>query len=478
MKDVERDFCLSVLGTRSKLTMAEYKSYRNECEWVPFRGHFFTRKSVPGTAAFPASAVRTYVNYEGPHGKSCQKWLRGGDEFRIFRLGPFESDGNNDKWYQFGMEDLMPDLNGKEIGLRGYLQGAVDADGELLGYPPIQLHHIHFSDLQCNQVENFTTHFYSDESQMRLFRRPIGWPVWADTHTDKQCSEEMGGTDCLIRLWPKRFAEPMKLQRSGCFFGDYMDVRQPNSPQLTWWVESMMRITPRIEQYLGAFGLLHSKWVEFHGMKLAVSEYLTDLRNETVVWSSMNAPYTGRAVLALKHTHRLMTEDFFAVRGNPNILGLPEMQLLNHQNFQQRDVSPHLMQYKKAIFERIQNLQKKGLAELVCSHDSQVHSTERVNGWLIDRMLPLPCAGWKFHENETFTMITFQKAQQGFEFPKYALNNNVISMHSILYVYGVPEEMPEDPSDVMMGFEGISNENLLNTPLIRKFHNQTKGKTF
>merc|ERR1719446_134180 len=99
----------------------------------------------------------------------------------------------------------------------------------------------------------------------------------------------------------------MKLERSGCLMGDHLDIREPGSSPLTWWVEAMMRISPRVEQYLGLIGVAHGQWFDYPQFNRSFpnDEYFVDTRNQTIVWSSLKCPFNGSVALVLKHTHRL-----------------------------------------------------------------------------------------------------------------------------------------------------------------------------
>lgn len=252
---IAHQFCSSVFGTKAKAHMEHYIALRRNCTWFAFAGEFTSQVSV-GSRRVRFSGISAYQKYmpAGMSASFCKitSTDRTWQNMHIFRLGPFHSDGDPEKWYRWGMDNLMPEYNGMQIGITSYLQAAVDAHGKILGYPPLQIHHNHFSDFQCDEVKKGFgfTRLAEELPKAQHTYMDGGFYLMADTHTDKQCMQAMGGTDCLIRVHPPGFAIATNFETAGCVFADYIDVRPANSSRLKWWSEFMVSVTRSLKKPL------------------------------------------------------------------------------------------------------------------------------------------------------------------------------------------------------------------------------------
>ena len=103
------------------------------------------------------AATGSFASIE-PHEESDTRQVVSGHPSRwwVTRVGPFQSKGGNDwhniEWSHFGRLSAMKATFGANTSqsaaqmlfwITGFLVAPVDADGELIDYPPIHIHHAH-----------------------------------------------------------------------------------------------------------------------------------------------------------------------------------------------------------------------------------------------------------------------------------------------------------------------------------------------
>jgi hypothetical protein len=148
-------------GPGARTRMAAYKHARAGCVWRPVRERNWEYDYFPDTPDYLAStsAARSGRQQKGatkgaptqaanrcevPAAEQGARWL-------ITRVGPFRSRGGYD-WHNFLFDDwfgLHKNFTGAGGGLAlsATLLAPVDAAGELIGYPPLHIHHAHLEKL-------------------------------------------------------------------------------------------------------------------------------------------------------------------------------------------------------------------------------------------------------------------------------------------------------------------------------------------
>ena len=146
--------------------------------------------------------------------------------FEAVRFGPITTHGGKD-WTQFRAVEFAfgatwPDAgHGGEraIAVREAYAGAIDANGALLGYPPLHQHHFHIFE-----------------------KRELNDNHAIITHGDDNCLESMGGLDCTIRRMIPGYAT---IVRQPITMDVIMnDVRAKGSSPLTYYLLATIRGMP------------------------------------------------------------------------------------------------------------------------------------------------------------------------------------------------------------------------------------------
>merc|ERR1711908_154472 len=109
---------------------------------------------------------------------------------------------------------LRPHIEQKGVHVTGFMALPVSEAGEVLGNPPI---HIHHANLGPNRNRS---------SLSRLSQ-------W---HGDSQCADSEGGTACYVTALPDGFGFPV--QEALRLDVDFNDVRPLNSIDMKFWLET------------------------------------------------------------------------------------------------------------------------------------------------------------------------------------------------------------------------------------------------
>eukprot|EP00968_Pinguiococcus_pyrenoidosus_P028354 scaffold7789_cov200-Pinguiococcus_pyrenoidosus.AAC.1 len=150
--------------------------------------------------------------------------------------------GNYD-WWQFAWDNLLESGDLVEQYPSGFyvlnhFSGAVDPEGETLGFPPIHIHHVHGVPGKRNSMR-------ADVSGCIIGRAEcVGiLAVVFEQHGDYECRKEDGGVRCLLEDLPDGYAKlvttPMTIN------GELNDVRAPDSEVLEWYYQVAMRYIPK-----------------------------------------------------------------------------------------------------------------------------------------------------------------------------------------------------------------------------------------
>eukprot|EP00933_Yihiella_yeosuensis_P033601 TRINITY_DN2726_c0_g1_i1.p1 TRINITY_DN2726_c0_g1~~TRINITY_DN2726_c0_g1_i1.p1 ORF type:complete len:644 (-),score=90.18 TRINITY_DN2726_c0_g1_i1:461-2347(-) len=336
---------------------------------------------------------------------SCRIADHQGGEFRIRRLGPFVGKGGFD-WHKMKLEDpynlrsQMPPQG--YISMTGFTAMPVDKDGEILGNPPIHIHH-------ANLGPNPNRSSLSRVSQ------------W---HGDSQCSASDGGTACYITTLPEGFGFPATQELRLDI--DFNDVRAPKSPEMHFWLETAIRIAkPLAEETSNEVGTViigvpfRMEWWKTSDFQRL---YFVPPDQPSALWMTAEMPSSGTFVSGKLETHQHMFDTAWVFSGvSPEELGL------NSDSWQLRkpwqpwipkengwtDDAAAMQALKMHVQARFQDVVRHCLAKPACAQKppSLVWTLNRtVIEGDEEREMPWPSTTWTFEKGEQFTIVIFHKA--------------------------------------------------------------------
>jgi len=324
-------------------------------------------------------------------------------EFRIRKLGPFVSKGGFD-WHKMKLEDpynlgSLIRQHG-EIHVTGFMAAPFAEGGEMLGMPPV---HIHHANLGPNDGSSLS--------------RLSQW------HGDSQCAASEGGTACYITTLPRSFGFPVS--RKLRLDIDFNDVRPKDSPEMRFWLESAIRIA----KPAGATPQSHDVGTVIIGVPFRMNWwkssdlqrlYFVPPNQASALWVTARLPVAGTFVAGKLETHQHMFDQAWVFSGvSPEDLGLntgawalqrPWLPWLPTENGWTNDALA-MQALKRRV---LTNFEAAGLrcADAGCKKTPTWVWT--LNKTMIEggeeREMPWPKTNWSFEQQEQFTIIIFHKA--------------------------------------------------------------------
>lgn len=345
-----------------------------------------------------------------PHGPSlksysCRVTDSDGAELRIRRLGPFVGNGGFD-WHKMKLQDpynLLPHIHEGSIHVTGFAAMPVTENGEILGNPPVHIHH-------ANLGPNTNRSSLSRLSQ------------W---HGDSQCSGSDGGTACYVTALPPGYGFPVS--EALRLDVDFNDVRPLQSPDLKFWLETSISIAkPAVEDdavHDVGTGILG---VPFRGHWWKSSDlqrlYFIPSDQPSALWVTGRMPAAGQFVAGGKiEIHQHMLDEAWVFTGvSPEDLGLnseiwqlqkPWLPWVPKEN-SLADSTTAIKMLKARVLGHFDQVMQRCKEDLSCTNPPtlmwKLNRTVFENGE--ERQMPWPSNTWAFEQGDQFTTVIFHKA--------------------------------------------------------------------
>mmetsp|Transcript_80929 Transcript_80929/g.229175 ORF Transcript_80929/g.229175 Transcript_80929/m.229175 type:complete len:563 (+) Transcript_80929:122-1810(+) len=466
-----------------KQNAAEYHEYLANCEWTEslasasLKGFFYARTAdqYGFYDATPSNASHTVRVRECIIHDKVDK----DSVWTIQRVGPFESVGG-DMTHFVSWED--PGHVGKRLEAEGrlclnaYVARAIDEAGTPIGYPPIHMHHAHLNpdgnpylwafSFNIKQVVRAALAISYMNPWRALSAIDEGGRVLADKridqmHGDMQCPDDTGGMNCTIHRLPSPYGTCF----TRSFFTDAMlqDTRAPDSPVLSLWYETALRVSKNasvsvspLVRYTNApaeacrdkFGFLPDPFVT----------YRVPMDKFSYMAHSIALEGSARDLLVVSnHLHRKVILEHWVIIGEGvtlQALGLHYMKRPEGLNVAShpRPGSPTPQDITQSMMNGVESLRAKGLVVHLCidngPHVLRVNTSESQSklGWLdgeYDRYSGLRCDSARIRVPLTtstpvlVTQVAFHRPSPDFKewFP----------MHAAIFVQGSPgEDVPSE----------------------------------
>jgi len=351
------------------------------------------------------------VEDQGLRSQSCRVLDSAGVEFRIRRLGPFLSRGGFD-WHKMKLEDpygLRSTVPYGSVTMTGFTVMPVDESGDILGNPPIHVHHANLgpncADAHCRRSS---------------LRRVSQW------HGDSQCTASAGGTACYATVLPEGFgfrvAEALRLD------ADFNDVRPKGSPELQFWLETAISIArpeaTKLNHELGTVILgvpFRCEWWKENPDLQRL--YFVPPHHPSALWATARMPTSGTFVAGKLETHQHMFDLAWVLAGvSPEDLGLnsdmwqlrkPWLPWLPKENGWSDEAAAMLAlkhhvqrNFEGAVQRCAEQPSCNKPPSLVWTLDSIVIENDE------DRQMPWPNGTWSFEEGDQYTIVIIHKAME------------------------------------------------------------------
>lgn len=331
-------------------------------------------------------------------GKCTKPTLLG--TWHSYSIGPFVSFGGPDWWLvrsrnPFSIATAML----SSFCLTAHVHGPTDASGQLIGLPPLHIHHAHFeSEVEIGAL--YTKHLTDTISAL------------VTAHGDQQCSNDLAPS-CLGE---DNFFFPKQLKGAQLFTaGVFQDIRPVASSRMSWSYHAAARISP-CSQHAKTMSSIHIIQQPFSkpydGHSGVEAYWWTPSNKEFFGFYTNQMPFSGRAILFKIHTHMAGFKSMLLSSGSPQQLGLarPPFLRLGRIGIDVVEAgytsSDTLELYIVKAIERLQ-LQDSTI-RLICRAYRGLYITS--NG-SFDRAASLECTDWHIQKDQSITSVMFTTFQ-------------------------------------------------------------------
>jgi len=474
-------FCRQDLPHGRWRVRAEERAMREQCSWtsIGISSHWSTLSGLVLNHSAYSDTMPAWSAYT-PHGPEANTQMRPappddpdapislGDMFghpypvehercgplsdyesswTIDRMGPFYGKGGYG-WYSAGWPDcggFRELLAGGQVWVTAFGFAPSDENGKPLGFPPLHIHHMHVSTSQSQG------RFFGSKGTLPLFDRPFTHlNVEFDIHGDRQCQPSRGGTDCLIRGFPRGFG--VQVTRPMHTFYDVNDVRPLGSPDFKFYTEHAFRWTRAAQRRVRLFTLgipsnvpttvtnvskpgLPFAWHDDYLLRF--SGYPT----EYVAWSEQKFQFTGTLAHIYWHAHHLYSVDSWILSADAATLGLRKGMFNNGLLAERSFVNITAMHSNvdaamDYLLDHLEAAQEACL-EHPCGIEPMLRCVlnkdrwEQVDGEYFDRFHDPLCDAWPVTNGDVFTMVSFHRQLHDHQIAEK------IWMHTVIYAHVV-----------------------------------------
>ena len=454
INDARWKFCVANLPKERRKAFSTYKTARDRCKW----------KSGPvsdlleGFKATHSETMDVYLNFRGKDVSDdfflneCEvrETSQYDDVWVIQRVGPFKGVGGFD-WHEFEWRDsfrLKEKLKENPVVyITGKMGAAVDAQGDILGFPPIHNHHIHIN-------EN-----HNDDKIHK---------VLAQTHGDSQCSEDHGGKACLLEAYPRPygFEQTVDLYIDGELNVARDSERVANDfggEELEFYLEAAIRITysKRVPIGIVSYGAPYrvstidqNKGVDRISWN-ALHFIPPNATAGAAMWYTASIPQGGRFLWNYMHAHQTLYDSTLVFKGSPESIGLnshPFTKTRAWMPFLVEDVGMSLQDFRKHITTSAKVSKTPLMCFVGSNHTDWIPAgATAATAWPssnYDRLTTMSCSPWTFEKGDQVTIVSFDTVRghpdsvpHKFGFPQHSIFRGYVtkdgpSVETCHYIFG------------------------------------------
>jgi hypothetical protein len=317
---------------------------------------------------------------------TCQKQSTRGT-WHTDRVGPFRSTGGYD-WWQLSyrhIELLRPDM-----GINAHVLTAVDANGDMLGYPPVHMHHVH---LISSTLDTYDLPVVLWENE-RMVEHHGDW-VFLDGTLDSY-GPDYGSSVKWFTAFPTVNVE-------------LNDVRPPRSPPMLWYFQLSVRVAANdaAGRALSVMKTHQPGPLCFNQLGCSVLTVQIDPAVDTWLFYDGRMPHAGQLVDAVFHAHQSAHHATMLVTGSVDFLRhTPTLVPPGHDAREAiltvtSGVANNVL-LREAIVSRI--VDPASSRYVICETEGQ---QTQIDGHVYDRSRVPHCVDWRFDEAEHFTVVSF-----------------------------------------------------------------------
>jgi len=427
-----RSFCNTHSEVERRKSTTMYKNVRSQCLLsssvepnIDFEGYLW-----PTTASF-----QQVFRSDGPQIQSsenitknlylekCKLQTTHDASWQIYRVGPFSTFGG-ESWSDAQVNDIFAGSEFNGAFITTSFMGPVNRDGEVLGYPPLHVHHMHLQN-----------HYQGSAHRTRSGHQSIIWNSASElildiyafhTHGDSQCQSSAGGTNCYVMNLPLGYGIWYKPNMTFFLNGQVIDERLPKSSELEWWMEWGFSIStqPNLKAISKLFLSGGPSSLQRTQASFSAASFLLP-KEDAVFFFSALMHQSGRFLYEgapLSHAHQQYNKGHWALSATPEEAGLRDDLFTPI-----RKGSPLFLKKNNITFKHVQEhiLQALAQSRLACLHSACSHTpmvrcdagtgleyvpgTKEHSGRYYDRQFVTTCSktDWYFNAGDAVTIVWF-----------------------------------------------------------------------
>lgn len=350
------------------------------------------------------------------------------------RFGPFRITGGNE-WASAYWEDVggfaekLVDEDAVWITAFGF--APITRDSSIVGNPPVHIHHMHVTASQASRYIREHAHYTLQSGQAS----DGGLGVAFDIHGDRQCMPKFGGTDCLIRAFPKGYG--MHLGDAWRTFFDINDVRSPYSTSFELytlhsfrWSTSVLIPVGRFMAFLPYFKMASRDTDDYllYFDPCCTTQYL--------LWSEQKFRHDGIFVHLFVHTHHKYTSEILIMDTGAEVIGLRSRFL--------KAGFVNLTASNRTI-ARVNSTITRNTSSLRCVLNKE--RWEKMPSGVVEERYRVPHCRlpWQFKHADPFTLIAFHEVGKELNLTHAQIripHAKFIWMHTVLYGFYISDGGP------------------------------------
>ncbi len=440
---VQTEFCRLYSPEGRKAALAQYIEAKSKCDWKED-----SAKDAPHNMSVRAAAWSNSSSYEhalsvSPPDTSqaneltqklqlhtCRVDVADATHWQVMRLGPFVTNGGWD-WIETNIDNALYSES-RDAFVTAALMAPVFANGTLIGYPPLHVHHMHLTQTYQSYVQAA-----SKNGATSLFYQATP-PFIVDEYTfhmhgDSPCTEDDGGTACYLMPLPSEYGIRFPTEDSMYFNAEINDVRRPQSPALEWWLEFSIKISTADlipVSKLFASGVIG----RYPGLSATAAQARQGLvmlpgdMRDAMAFYSFPMHQAGQFLhlgTGLSHAHQAYNKGYIIFTGRPADGGLhallsaggaaDEMVILDRLNLTIQGVVSHVRRHLTRQAEKCAAFGNCSYVPRYRCHggpglefvDEDVRAG--IDAGYYDRMASPMCATsqWSYRAGEVFTVVSF-----------------------------------------------------------------------
>lgn len=411
-----QSFCL--YGTQSN-KLERYKTLQSTCSWKVDLTRKAIRQTFPSFESYSQRQLGSDGSLVVNNGSffNIARCSYNVDSIRILvseRVGPIRSSSKS--WHSFSWKRVVKmEYDKIQRFIQLSVNGAIDSLGDLVPYPPLEMHHLHL-------------HTGSWDGN-----------IYSQTHTDTQCARADDGIGCLVWDFPADFG--ILLSKDLNTEGVIVDVRRPGAGAFEFWVEVGLIVRTASVRFPVSTWMSANPFQAMNLKTFGTDTFTHAAARDTLFWHSSSIKHGGLLSPIKFHAHWEWTVQVQLFMAHPQQLGLFSALLLPEKPWLEIDLAARELSIADAnssIFNELENHSHEGFVRAPRLITSFSPKWEYVNFPYASGWYPRDSGntlGVRVEKNDNLTLVSFHHP-----FNADAAGAGFVALHTAYIAYFVRDD--------------------------------------